>query len=518
MNIFNQMSLAHPFVRALRFGAPIKQAPWTIHLFQARRFLTVLLCVTACASAQADSQASTVVGEVSLVLGKAYRLSQMGAREQLERGSMIIEGDQIDTHSNGHVHVRFIDNALVSVRPNSTLVVERYDYDAESPTDSAVKFDLQEGVARAISGEAAKAARDRFRLNTPIAAIGVRGTDFVVSVSAEATRALVNEGAIVMAPFSDNCIINALGPCVANALELTGTSLQLASMQQDEPLPRLLPSQSVRAPNMMQEEVQLAIARNANSEKPSSLMALAPESAGELPQEKAEQGVNNEVLLEGVTTVKVRADAQVAVESVAAKDFIPIDPVVVTQAAEGSVALFDLTPPISLTSSGLRDRQLVWGRYAFAPLATDRLALSFEEAIATRNITVGNVDYGLFRAEPGPRRIESDLGLVGFQLTSAQAVFNSATGIVAMTVNGGSLDIDFQDSVFSTALDLLSDETGSILFTASGEIADGGFLRALEATQRVAGAVSFDGSEAGYFFEKQIDGGTLSGLTLWDSK
>ena len=87
-----------------------------------------------------------------------------------------------------------------------------------------------------------------------------------------------------------------------------------------------------------------------------------------------------------------------------------------------------------------------------------------------------------------------------------------------MTVNGGSLDIDFQDSVFSTALDLLSDETGSILFTASGEIADGGFLRALEATQRVAGAVSFDGSEAGYSFEKQIDGGTLSGLTLWDSK
>jgi len=55
-------------------------------------------------------------------------------------------------------------------------------------------------------------------------------------------------------------------------------------------------------------------------------------------------------------------------------------------------------------------------------------------------------------------------------------------------------------------------------FSATGRLFDGGFFRALEATQKIAGAVSFDGSEAGYLFERQLENGLVSGLTLWDSK
>jgi hypothetical protein len=98
--------------------------------------------------------------------------------------------------------------------------IERYEFNRKNPQKSAVKFNLSEGVARSISGEAAKSARQRFRLNTPVAAIGVRGTDFVVSASSVSTRALVNEGSIVMAPFSSLCTSEALGPCSQNAVEL----------------------------------------------------------------------------------------------------------------------------------------------------------------------------------------------------------------------------------------------------------------------------------------------------------
>jgi len=222
--------------------------------------------------------------------------------------------------------------------------------------------------------------------------------------------------------------------------------------------------------------------------------------------------------LEGVTTVQVRADAELVAETVATKDFVPSDPVAVTLSAGVAVAQFDLTPPVLFTSSEMRDRQLVWGRYADVPLVTERLALSFEEASASREITVGNFQYGLYRSSPGPRRVASDLGLVGFQLTSAQAVFNSETGILAMSVNDGSLNIDFQQNTFNTMLELSAEPIGQIFFAAEGKVADGGFLRALEATQRVAGAVSFDGTEAGYLFEKSIIGGSLSGLTLWGSQ
>ena len=87
-----------------------------------------------------------------------------------------------------------------------------------------------------------------------------------------------------------------------------------------------------------------------------------------------------------------------------------------------------------------------------------------------------------------------------------------------MVVNGGNLDINFQTNVFGTSLDLSHQLTGPVVFAAHGVIADGGFLRAVEETQRVAGAVSFDGAEAGYLFEKQMINGVITGLTLWDSK
>ena len=67
--------------------------------------------------------------------------------------------------------------------PNSTLLIEQYDYDPSMPEGSAVKLNLEEGVARAISGDAAKGAKEISRL-TPVAAIGVRGTDFAVGASA----------------------------------------------------------------------------------------------------------------------------------------------------------------------------------------------------------------------------------------------------------------------------------------------------------------------------------------------
>ena len=471
-----------------------------------RWLLNLIFSVLVTVPAVAQEKSETDVGEVSLVLGEAYRLSAQGERTKLTRGVRVSEGDLISTGASGHVHLRFYDDALLSVRPNSQLIIRRYEFDRLDPGSSAVKFDLREGVTRAISGEAAKAARDRFRLNTPIAAIGVRGTDFVVSADSVSTKALVNEGAIVMAPYSSSCRAETLGPCIANALELTGASLQLVSVEQDQPLPQLLPLSTVRSPGIIQEQVQIALSNEAAPSPP------ATSNAGEYP----EQEMSNQVLLEGVTTPGVNADAKVAAETASVTDFTPVDPITVS--AEGAVIEFDFTPPTPLTSAGLSDRQLVWGRYADSPLASDRLALNFKEASASRRITIGTLDYGLFRYEPGPRRLAADLGVIGFQLTSAQAVFNSSTGIVAMSVTGGDLDINFPDKSFTTSLDLNHELTGDVNFFANGVVVDGGFLRAYEATQKLSGAVSLDGTEVGYQFEKQLEAGLVSGLTLWDGQ
>ena len=480
------------------------------------KWLLWILLLVLGTSVRAESESEPTpapVAEVTLVLGISFvHQINRGEEVQLQPGDTLYVGDRIETRSNGHVHLRFSDDALVSVRPNSRFRIETYDYDPSNPSESTVKFELDEGVTRAISGRAAKAARERFRLNTPIAAIGVRGTDFVVSAGAEATKAKVNEGAIVLAPFSDVCSADGIGPCASNALEVAGTNLGLAALDQSMPMPRLIPPQSVRSPNFMQAEVQRAVAVSASQLDGTGQSAPVP---GASTPEKQEQ-VSNEVLLEGVTTVKVRADAAVAVEEVEATDFIPTDTISVGD--DGTLLDFDYTPPELLSKEQLSERQLVWGRYFSTPSLLDRLTLTFKDASESRFASVGTAEFGLFRSESNGRVVSTESGLVGFRLTSAQAAYNSETGIVAMAVNGGSLDINFQDNSFSTALNLNSDQTGQVDFAATGRLFDGGLLRALEATQSVKGAVSFDTSEAGYHFEKELLSGTVSGLTLWDSK
>ncbi len=173
------------------------------------------------ALAPAISTAAEAVGRVLFAIGDA-RLATDGTR--LKKDDPITLGQAIVTGSNGHVHIRFVDDAFVSVRPNSRLEVEQYVYDEREPKNNRVRFSLAQGVARLITGKAGQAAKDNFRLNTPVAAIGIRGTDFLVQAKDALTRVAVQQGAIVIAPFSNDCARDAFGPCSSGlSAQLAGT-------------------------------------------------------------------------------------------------------------------------------------------------------------------------------------------------------------------------------------------------------------------------------------------------------
>ncbi len=179
-----------------------------------RSCLIAILFAMSCVGASAGEP----VGRVLFAIGDA-RLAD-GTR--LKKDDDVALGQAIVTGPNGHVHIRFVDDAFVSVRPNSKLQVDQYRYDEREPKNNRVRFSLSQGVARLITGKAGQAAKDNFRLNTPVAAIGIRGTDFVVQARDAITRIAVQQGAIVAAPFSDHCTRDAFGPCGG------GLSAQLA--------------------------------------------------------------------------------------------------------------------------------------------------------------------------------------------------------------------------------------------------------------------------------------------------
>lgn len=430
------------------------------------------------------------VGEISLVLGKAYLQRPGSRRQRIQVGLKVRVSDKIATEGNGHVHIRFVDQALVSVRPDSRLEVVRYYFDPQNPEQSAVKFNLLEGVARAISGEAAKAAKQRFRMNTPIAAIGVRGTDFVVSATQESTRALVNEGVIVVSPYSVDCSYDGLASCSVNGVELTENSLQAIELNGANSQPKLLALADTQDPERMRAQLQQEASTSASDVTVGDVSA----DQGLYSEESSTLPLSDQVADD---TVKV-AEATTKVQKLVAQEPDAPEP-------EPELVILD-------------QRQLVWGRYVDAAAATGGITVDLSDVGESREVTVGNFEYGLFRTENGSKRIDSGLTVVSFSLAHGQATYRNETGSSAMEVTNGSLDIDFQQSRFATQLNLSHTATGQIDFTANGRIFDGGYFHSRSDDQKIGGAVSLDGQEAGYFFERQIDGGDISGLTLWDGQ
>jgi hypothetical protein len=444
------------------------------------------------------------VGTVSLILGKALVESVQQITEKLAVGSQIKVGDKITTQANTTVHLRFVDGANVAVRSGSELEILNYQYDKARPEASKVKFNLVRGETRAISGDAAKSARDQFRLNTPIAAIGVRGTDFVVSATDSSTRALVNEGIIVMAPLSSTCSSDSFGPCIANAVELSGADMQVAELDQNSANPRVLPAAQYRGAEVLQQEVRSLLASNDASNNESGDSTAFVE----------------EVFLEESTSTKVVASATEDGSLASNPGATTPEPGAPGPAAPEPVVptVPSFTPELPVPAATLTSNQLVWGRYAAGVGDLERITLPLAEARVGREVSVGNFTYGLFRVEDEKQRVDSGLGVIGFDLRSAQATYTDASGISGLVVLGGNLDIDFQLNRFATELNLQHSEAGLIDFTAAGGLFDGGYFHNRNDDQRIAGAVSLDGTEAGYFFERQLEGASIQGLTLWDSR
>lgn len=174
------------------------------------KFVSIfLLAITANIALAADSQVGTVI----FTIGASNSSNDVQAFEPVSKGQSIKVGQTIKTEQNGHVHIRFVDNAFVSIRPNSTLVVEDYFVDDANPKNNRIKFSLKQGTSRLITGKGGHDNKEAFRLNTPVAAIGVRGTDFVVNTDVNVTRVSVQQGGVAISPFNSDCGVSSYGPC-----------------------------------------------------------------------------------------------------------------------------------------------------------------------------------------------------------------------------------------------------------------------------------------------------------------
>jgi FecR protein len=150
--------------------------PITLHPGLARLAAAVvatILLELAPRAALAQSAASFIAA-ISAVQG----IDAAGQTRRAERGGVLAPGDRVVTGSNGLAQIRFSDGAMLSVRADSDLKIDAYSFRGERDTLATTVLQLVRGGLRAIAGAVARIRRRGYKVVTPTAAIGVRGTDF----------------------------------------------------------------------------------------------------------------------------------------------------------------------------------------------------------------------------------------------------------------------------------------------------------------------------------------------------
>ena len=121
----------------------------------------------------------SAVGQVITSRGRAFVLSEDHKRRDLMLGSEVFVGDRIFTGVEGFIRLSMIDDAKIDLRCNSEMRIE--DYQLLRGANRSV-LRLIKGSVKKITGSIGKVAEDIYEMHTPIATVGVRGTEYAIRV------------------------------------------------------------------------------------------------------------------------------------------------------------------------------------------------------------------------------------------------------------------------------------------------------------------------------------------------
>lgn len=112
-----------------------------------------------------------VIGDVFVVRGES--------RQPMRVGDPVVELDRISTGTNSATSFALRDGTIISVGSNSALDVTSFQFEP-TKQEGSMAIGLVSGSMRFITGLLGNRDRDRIRISTPTATVGIRGTDFIL--------------------------------------------------------------------------------------------------------------------------------------------------------------------------------------------------------------------------------------------------------------------------------------------------------------------------------------------------
>lgn len=400
-------------------------------------------------------------------------IERAGVFEPIAVGASVPEGALLKTGDTGHLYLRLADDGFFVLRPKTTARIALYKPVAAQPEKSEFQLELVNGVARAITGKVAEQAKQRFRFNTPVAAIGVKGTDFVVSTTADVTYISVNSGAVVASQFTTNCTRTGLGACSSAAASTLSASADL-----------LL---AISTGNVGVQTLDLKT-------NPALRQFVPDQTAPPLSNERP------------LTTSRTNTNALISTVVVLGEN----------PAATADVLKSSLVP--SEATKTVSAQQIHWGRWA-------------DVANLGKGVDLGNFVKGLepigiswpsyVVARDKDSLVMPGAGVANFNLNSFEAgvyLGNNPGSAIAAQITNPTLSVDFGNRTFATQLTM----TGGAYkggFIASGSVLPGGLFEADAARSNMTlsgGLAGKSADQAAYIFSGRIDANAIAGgATFW---
>ena len=457
------------------------------------------LLVTASFALAAQAAHAAEAGKIIFVAGNAQVVDRPAAE-----GARVQEGELLSTGADGFIYVKTIDNGLFILRPNTRARIAAYHVDAKNPANTRIKLELLSGVARSRSGEAVKLARQNFRFNTPVAAIGVRGTDFTVFTDDNTSRVAVISGGIVVSGFMGACRPEGAGPCEGTASrELSASQRgQLLQVQRGQASPQLLQGGTLGPDEIAPPRGDEPIGKNSGVNSASAIVSV----------ELNLDAKKSQSLSAAVGQPPVVTQPQ------------PVEPAPpVTAPAPPAVEI--TPPPVAVTPPAVPElaRTVVWGRWQ--PVIGRPAQIHFAAEKSRSDLVAVNGNFVLFQTR-GKDYAAPVNGSIGFKLAESEAYIyssDSAGGrvVTPSKLTNGSLNVDFGTRLFTTAMDL-QDGASVVRLQAGGAVSATGGLFGDSSYSRpgymnVTGQLSSEnGGAAAYVFDSRLDTTrTVNGVTYW---
>ena len=158
----------------------------------------------------ASTSSAEPIGVVQELKGTVFAVRTDGTRVELKKGDNVFQGDVIETEKESAANMLLADKTTFAIGDEARLALDEMVYNPATKEGQS-QFSILKGVFVFASGEIAKTDSSKMTVTTPVATIGIRGTEVSGNISEEGAQITVLDGTVTVSTNAGTTTLGAQG-------------------------------------------------------------------------------------------------------------------------------------------------------------------------------------------------------------------------------------------------------------------------------------------------------------------